>query len=101
MPEIDLARYQDFTNEANDLIPLFLGALKLLDDVALAASSNADVVRSEPADGDRSSDLLASAMLGLLSLRQTVWRWAGEAAGERAAEAPEQPEPPPPSLMLR
>jgi hypothetical protein len=101
MPEIDLARYQDRTDEANDLIPLFLGAVKLLDDVAVAASSKADATHPGPPDGDRSNDLLASSILGLLSLRRTVCRWAAEAAGEHAAEAPGRPEPPPPTPMLR
>jgi hypothetical protein len=101
MSEIDLARYQDLTDEANDLIPLFLGALKLLDDFAVAASSKADTMRLSAVDGDRSNDPLVLAMLGLLSLRRTVRRWAGEAAGEHAAEALRRLEPPPPSPMLR
>jgi hypothetical protein len=99
MPDIDLARYQDLTDEGNDLIPLFLGALKLLDDVAVAVSSKADAAHPGQADGDR--DLVASAILGLLSLRRTVCRWAAEAAGEHAAEAPGRAEPAPPSPMLR
>jgi len=78
--EVDRASYQDGTAEANDLVPLFLGALKLLDDFATAASARIAV---DDGAGDRDDAMLAAA-LGLLSLRRTLQRWAGHAADDHA-----------------
>jgi hypothetical protein len=79
--EVDRAPHQDRTEEANDLVPLFLGALKLLDDFAEAASASAAVDDGRGKHGD---DAMLAAALGLLSLRRTLKRWAWQAAHDHA-----------------
>jgi hypothetical protein len=87
MISADLTRPQDLTDEANDLIPLFLGLLNLLDQFA------ADVVETggtAPRGGDTSvpDDALTAAALGLLSVRRTAWRWAEHAAADHQPAQP-------------
>jgi hypothetical protein len=78
----DLSRYQNLTDDSNDVVPLFLGALKLLDDVAASMSEAGDPAatgESHPTD-----DAVMEVALGLLSLRRTIRRWAEHAAGDHA-----------------
>jgi hypothetical protein len=88
----DLTRHQDLTDEANDMIPLFLGLLNLLDRFAACVAEGG--AGSTNADTSVANDALTAAALGLLSLRRTVRRWADHAAGDhqlaqtRTARAP-------------
>jgi hypothetical protein len=75
-------------DQANELIPLLLGAMSLLDDFAAAAcdASPGPSAANRPKD-----DALLAAALGLLSLRRTADRWArlasrdgGESFGDDA-----------------
>lgn len=78
--EVDLARQQNRTSEANDLIPLVLGAMKVLNDFAGAVEARA----SAPIGEDRAAnEALLLAALGLLSLRRTLWRWCVHATAEK------------------
>jgi hypothetical protein len=83
----DLTRHQDLTDEANDLIPLFLGLLNLLDQFAACVTEEGGAV---PADGHTrvADDALTAAALGLLSLRRAAWRWADHAAGDHQSAQP-------------
>ena len=87
----DLTRHQDLTDEANDLIPLFLGLLNLLDQFAARVVEEGGAVaeKPEPTHGDTSiADALTAAALGLLSLRRTARRWADHAAGDHQPVQP-------------
>jgi hypothetical protein len=100
MISADLTRHQDLTDEANDLIPLFLGLLSLLDQFAaiIAEGGTASIHR----DASVADDALTAAALGLLSLQRTVRRWADHAAGDhQPAQARMAPTPAPLMLMLR
>ena len=101
MREVNISRYQDQADDAHDLTPLCLGALKLLDDFAAAAATRRADGEAPEAAADERTDSLLLAALGLLSLRRTVWRWASQAAGENATQPQGRPEPPPPFPMLR
>ena len=87
----DFAPHQDLTDEANDIIPLFLGLLSLLDQFATCVAEGGTV--SAVTDTSVADDPLAVAALGLLSLRRTVRRWADHAAGDhRQAQTRTAPE---------
>jgi hypothetical protein len=77
----DLTHYRDLTDQSNDLIPLFLGLLKVLDEFAASVEQAAASARKEQSIG--ADDALSYAALGVLSLRRTLWRWAGHAASEQ------------------
>ena len=81
MTTADLTRHQDLTDQSNDLIPLFLGFLKVLDEFAASVEPAATSARKEQSNS--ADDALTYAALGVLSLRRTVWRWAGHAASEQ------------------
>jgi hypothetical protein len=87
MISVDLTRHQDLTDEANDLIPLFLGLLNLLDRFAacVVAEGSTLPTRGDPRFAD---DALTAAALGLLSLRRTAWRWADHATADRPPTQP-------------
>jgi hypothetical protein len=86
MISADLTQHQNLTDEANDLIPLFLGLLNLLDQFAACVMEGGVTV---PTHGDTSvADDAVTAALGLLSLRRTAWRWADHAAGDHRPAQP-------------
>ena len=65
----------DCTVDHNDIVPLLLGLSKILDEVSERVGAGADRRRGgrgtvEPVDED-----LVLAVLGLLSVRQTLRRW--------------------------
>lgn len=70
---LEQASHPDCADETNDLVPLLLGAMKLLDDFAAAAEQG---LRTHRADPEPEDDPLLAAALGLLSLRRTIRRWA-------------------------
>jgi len=101
MISADLMRHQDRTEEANDLIPLFLGLLNLLDQFA-ACVVEGDGTVSTHGGTSVADDAVTAAALGLLSLRRTAWRWADHAAGDRQPTQPRVVQAPTPrTLMLR
>jgi hypothetical protein len=100
MISADLTRHQDLTDEANDMIPLFLGILNLLDQFAacIAEGGTASLLR----DANVADDALTAAALGLLSLQRTVRRWADHAAGDHpSAQTRMAPTPASLTPMLR
>lgn len=82
----DLSRHRDLTDEANDIVPLFLGLLSLIDQFAACVAERATV--STHGDTSVADDPLTAAALGLLSLRRTAWRWADHAAGDHQSAQP-------------
>lgn len=97
---VDLARHRDLTDEANDMVPLFLGLLSLLDQFAACVAEGGAV--SARGDTSGADDPLTAAALGLLSLRRTVRRWADHAAGDhRPAQTGISPVPASLTPMLR
>jgi hypothetical protein len=86
----DLERNQGLTNETSDLAALFLGALKLFDEFAVATADQTDAAPVGATAGSE-DDLLLWAALGLLSLRRTAWRWAGDAARDNLSTLSERP----------
>jgi hypothetical protein len=87
MISADVTRHQDLTDEANDLIPLFLGLLNLLDQFAACVVKGGGKV-SIHGDTSVADDAVTAAALGLLSLRRTAWRWADHAAGDHQPAQP-------------
>jgi hypothetical protein len=72
----ELGRRADATAARNDLVPLALGLLQLLDRVA-AATAAAGPVREVSSARD---EQVLAALLGVLSVRRTVRRWLDAAA---------------------
>jgi hypothetical protein len=66
----------DGTAEHNDMVPLLLGLWKILDDAAIELDAHASHEQGKAAIVD--SDVLL-ALLGLISLRNTLHNWLGEA----------------------
>jgi len=84
--QVDYARQQDRTDQDNDLVFFFLGAVNLLDDLATAVTEKARFPEDGALDGD--IDSILAAMLGLLSLRRTLKRWACHAADDQTSSSP-------------
>lgn len=80
----DTPSYSTPGDEANDLVPLLLGAMSLLDEFAAAAAAAAADAAPAPSTTSRAeSDALLAAALGLLSLKQTTGRWVALASRDR------------------
>lgn len=77
----DSRALSDSLNYTNDLVPLLLGLLKTLDDVAVCVEQPA--AASPRSGGDAA---LVDALLGLLSLRRTLRAWVGAAVSDGATE---------------
>ncbi len=75
----ELGRQRDATATGNELAPLVLGLMRLLDRVAAASASTTAVGPARPSTSDHDDQVLA-ALLGALSLRRTLQRWL-DAAG--------------------
>jgi hypothetical protein len=73
--EVDRTPQLDRTDEANEVVPLILGALKLLDDFAGAAGAGSK-------DAAQDDEAVLAAALGLISVRRTLRRWIEQAACE-------------------
>jgi hypothetical protein len=69
------------TRDGEDLALIGLGALSWLDRFAAAAEQRAGAP-------DAPDEALLAAMLGLLSLRRSLHRWAGQAVTEPAPATP-------------
>jgi hypothetical protein len=96
----DLARHQDLTDEGNDIVPLLLGLLSLLDQFATCVTEGGTVSAHE--DASVADDPLTVAALGVLSLRRSVRRWADHAAGDhQPTQPPAVLAPAPLTPMLR
>jgi hypothetical protein len=76
----DTASYSTPGYEDNDLVPLLLGAMRLLDEFGAAA---ADAAPALSTTSRAESDALLAAALGLLSLKRTMGRWVGIASRDR------------------
>jgi len=81
MRSVDGSVRAESLDGTNDLVPLVLGLLKALDDLASRVEQPAAAVA--PAGGDAA---LVDALLGLLALRRTVRAWVGAAAAQGRAE---------------
>ena len=74
----EFGRQVDATAAGNDLVPMALGFMRLLDRVGAAALTATPGPVSE-ASSARDEQVLA-ALLGVLSMRRTVRRWLDAAA---------------------
>jgi hypothetical protein len=88
----EAGRRGDATAAGNDLVPLALGLMRLLDRVAAAAAATAAAAPVSEPSSARNEQVLA-ALLGVLSVRRTVRRWLDAAAleperSEHGAPAP-------------
>jgi|ERR1041385_1617936 hypothetical protein len=94
-----LSRRRDLADETNDLVPLLLGLVDLLNRFAASVE---EVSMTSPANGkaDISDDALLAAALGILSLRRTVRRWADHAASDAGPPQPRTTETVAPPLMI-
>jgi hypothetical protein len=66
----------DGTAEHNDMVPILLGLWKILDDAATKLEAHASHEQGKAAIVDRDGLL---ALLGVISLRNTLHNWLGDA----------------------
>lgn len=96
----ELGRQRDATATGNELVPLVLGLMRLLDRVAAAAAPTTPAGPARQPGSDRDDQVLA-ALLGVLSIRRTTRRWL-DAAGlepERSDRHSPAPRPQPGSWL--
>lgn len=99
MIQSETERQLNFFDASNDLVPCVLGMMNLLDE--LAAYAVLEEIDTDPADrSEVGEDLLVYALLGLLSVRQTLFRWLEPELRSRI-EAPPSSSPGPLERMLR
>lgn len=87
-------------SDANDLIPLMLGAIRMLDAFVEAAEARADGEAS-PISPD---DPFVSAAMGLVSLRRSLRRWRLHAIHDHQQHSSNEAAPqqlPPEAISLR
>ena len=90
---------QPLLDDTGYLVPLLLGALKLLDDFVMAIDERA---KSPAADADPADEPLLAAGLGLISLHRTARRWADLASsGACGRRGPATPGPARSPSLLR
>ena len=97
----ELGRQRDATATGNELVPLVLGLMRLLDRVAAAVASTPPAGPARPRACERDDQVLA-ALLGILSIHRTLRRWLDVAGLEPEPSDPAAPAPrPQPGSWLR
>ena len=97
----ELGRQRDASATGNELVPLVLGLMRLLDRAAAAVAATPPAGPARPLASDRDDQALA-ALLGILSIRRTLRRWLDVAGLEPEPSDPPAPAPrPQPGSWLR